>query len=129
VINTFNYNILNKFKQPLRDWLIEDLPAPSVIPRYTLTVSQLNSYQGHYESAVQRFSRVHNKAPKTIELKLINGKLHRSSENGKRWFELIPVTVNHFRDRDQSVASSAIVLAPDGEQYLQGYFGSYRKID
>ncbi|MFT7559165.1 MAG: CubicO group peptidase (beta-lactamase class C family) [Flavobacteriales bacterium] len=158
-INAYRHDIKNTIQEQLDDWLVESLeltaiassansthkPNPKLKPKPNSSqpiqkkpsTKALSQYIGHYQSAVVRFA---GQSPASIELKLINGKLHRSSKDKTRWFELIPTgnhsgnhsgnrTNNHsFRDRGQSLASSIFVEDHDGQLHLQAHYGTFKKL-
>lgn len=135
-INAYRHDIKNTLQDQLDDWLVEESPGQPL--RATglktgarcafqgkLSTKTLSQYTGHYQSAVARFS---GQQPTSIELKIINGKLHRSSQDKSRWFELIHVENHCFRDQGQVLASSIFVEDGDGQLHLQAYYGSYKKL-
>ncbi|HEB28655.1 MAG TPA: class A beta-lactamase-related serine hydrolase, partial [Porticoccus sp.] len=135
-INAYRHDIKNTLQKQLDDWLVDDSPDPPLSATSLITGSRhasqdklstktLNQYIGHYQSAVARFS---GQQPASIELKLLNGKLHRSSQDKTLWFELIHVENHQFRDKGEVLASSIFVEDSDGKLHLQAYYGSYKKL-
>jgi hypothetical protein len=134
-INAYRNDIKQTIQEQLDNWLVDSsMNQIPPINRYNSNdhlatpgptkTKLLKRYTGRYESVVCRFS---GQPLASIEVKLINEKLHRSSTDMRYWFELVHVNNNRFRDRGQVHASSIFVKDVDGALYLQGYYGSYKK--
>jgi CubicO group peptidase (beta-lactamase class C family) len=126
-INAFKHDALDVMKNRVQEHLTRGLAAsraatPNIVPD---TLGQLT---GTYVAVTRRFDW---QGPADLEqdrlrVVLEDGALYTRAANGRRL--LIPAGAQLFRRVEQPLATIAIA-AQDGEVYLQGEFGNYRRLE
>lgn len=125
-INAFNYEAINQMRERVQDYLTRGVsvsrPAPADVDP-----DQLQSLTGVYVAVTRRFEWQTPAELETDRLKVVfeDGTLYTQSENGRRL--LVPVTTRLFRRTEQPIATIAFI-EQDGDIFLQGDFGNYRRI-
>jgi CubicO group peptidase (beta-lactamase class C family) len=126
-INAFNHPALDTMKALVQDHLTAGVAPLSPPPVADVGASRLRALTGTYVAITRRFAwrDPAELAEDRLEVVFEDGALYTRSEHGRR--RLIPVTDQLFRREGQPVATIAITLE-DGEMYLQGSFGNYRRL-
>jgi CubicO group peptidase (beta-lactamase class C family) len=123
-INAFNHTALEAMEAAVADRLLgnhEPPPPPSI----ELERERLAPLTGVYRAVTRRFGW-ESDASAALVVDLAEGSLHLRYASGRR-LPLVPASGQHFRHPAEPVATMAFV-EHDGERYLQGEFGSYRRI-
>ena len=123
VINVFRDSDLVKIRRLIEDFIIRQLPE-SEFHSIKLKKKELKQYTGTYETASWRFPG----SKKQIQIKLDKGQLLLKKQKGKAK-KLIPVTKQHFRLKDEPIATMAFVRDEKNRLYLQTDFDNFQKID
>ncbi|WP_455235029.1 serine hydrolase domain-containing protein [Thiogranum longum] len=129
VINAFNSRALRVIRQRIQDFLIQDRKGPAPPPVASIGPKQLLALTGRYQAETWRFPWDHGNTPPgndRLDVILQDGRLYTIGA-GRDQRELLPVNRHHFRRTHEPVATIAFV-EHDGELYLQGDFGNYRRI-
>jgi CubicO group peptidase (beta-lactamase class C family) len=128
VINAFKGDVLAEMRQRVEDLLVQGHRRPSPPPRHRLSPEAMRALAGHYEAVTYRFAwEAEARGQRDRLCVAVDGErlLTRRSRSAGR--ELIPVADRHFRRRGEPLATIAFVES-DGELYLQGDLGTYRRI-
>jgi CubicO group peptidase (beta-lactamase class C family) len=126
-INAFKQEALHEMRDRVQNFLTHDLPVPQSPPAGG-DPDTLRPLTGTYVAITHRFqwqTQAQLDADR-LQLVLEDGALYTRSANGRRL--LIPVDAHRFRREGQPLATIAIV-EQDGDLYLQGDFGNYRRLE
>ncbi|MBL4888459.1 MAG: hypothetical protein JKX97_00385, partial [Candidatus Lindowbacteria bacterium] len=99
-------------------------PPPGPPARFELKKTTLVKITGKYRNATSRF----NNSQHFMSIFDEGGTLYTQIGDNKK-AELIPVNASHFRRQNETVATTAIVVADDGKTYFQNNNGNFFKID
>ena len=128
VINAFNGKALSDMRDLIQDYIVRGL-TPRIPVEAEVDANRLLQLTGTYEPVTHRFAWTdpeRNKR-KVLHVALEDGKFYTLSNAGKKRF-LVPVDDRHFRRLEEPVATIAFVEY-EGELYLQGDLGNYRRIN
>ena len=131
MVNAFNYKPIGKLRRLLENYITKKLPIKdSINPTSSkaYSIDLINSFIGDYISVTSRFGknrRGKNRREK-LSITMVGKKLYLKKGNSSL-IRIYPVTKNHFRYFDETVATFAFIRY-DGELYLQGDMGNFRKI-
>ena len=117
VINAFNYRAMAQIKRSVHEHLTSGLTPPEKIAPINLDQSDINQITGSYEPVTYRFKPA---SPMVIFER--EGVLFTRHNNNLQ--PLIPVTREHFRRPNESVATIAITQF-EGDYYLQSDEGNF----
>jgi hypothetical protein len=123
VINAFKHDALRAIRTLIERRLIQGVKRPQA-PFVLLAEEVLRSYTGSYSPVTWRFPWQDKK--ESIRITFEQGSLYLHERTGGRK-RLIPVSRYHFRFEDETVATMAFIEYEDGERYLQGDVGNFRK--
>jgi CubicO group peptidase (beta-lactamase class C family) len=123
VINAFNHAPLRAMQKQLNDYLVAELPKPQLPAAAVLDPALLESYTGQYRPASVRFPR-EGWEQKKLLIRRKDDYLQTSLGNDK-WWSLIPVNTQHFRRRNEPLATAAFIPTDDGHMVLQLQNGNY----
>lgn len=128
VINVFRDRDLIKIRNHIEDYIIKDLP-PAEYQSTKVPVDQLQQYTGNYVSSTWRFPVTEDSLKSTTKIKIVikNDKLNM--KHGKKTRQLIPVTSQHFRLKDESQATMAFIRDKEGRLFLQSESGNFLKVN
>ena len=129
VINAFHPRALREICARIQDYLIQGHTPPSAPPLAPIDPARLEALSGRYQAVTHRFPRdtsATEQEPDRLEVVLTDGTLFTRTPDGERR-ELLPVSERHFRRENQPVATTAFI-EHEGELYLQGEAGNYRRI-
>lgn len=126
VINAFRHDLQQDFVTPLDEWLIDGLAANEAAPVYAMEPAERAALLGDYEPVTFRFGQYASGA--ALEVLESDGALYWRRKGSDSRTEMVAVSPTLFRTRRQFTSSIALVTGSDGLEYLQGGFGSYRKI-
>jgi len=126
VMNAFNQDAIDAIRNRIESFIVAGhQPTPTktvLVPAITL-----KELTGTYQAVTHRFhwDQPERVARDRIEVLLIGDTLYTRTPGGKRR-QLIPVTARLFRRSGDPVATIAFI-ENDGDLYLQGDFGNYRR--
>jgi CubicO group peptidase (beta-lactamase class C family) len=125
-INAFNHEAIHPMRERVQDYLTRGLPASKPTPAGVDT-DELQRLTGDYVAVTRRFDwqTPAELDADRLQIMIEDGALYTRSENGRRL--LVPVTTRLFRRAEQPVATMAFI-EQDGDIFLQGEFGNYRRI-
>jgi CubicO group peptidase (beta-lactamase class C family) len=126
VINAFNHDAIDAMRDRIENFIITGHQLPP--SKTTLVpVTTLKGLTGTYQAVTYRFHWIlpERMEHDQIEVLLIGDTLYTRTPKGKRQ-QLIPVTPQLFRRSGDPIATIAFI-ENDGNLYLQGDFGSYRR--
>jgi len=125
-INAFNNDAIHQMRERVQDYLTRGAPAPKPPPA-DIDADRLQRLTGDYVAATRRFEWQTPDELDSDRVRVVfeDGALYTRSENGRRL--LVPVTNRLFRRLEQPVATMAFI-EQDGEIFLQGDFGNYRRV-
>lgn len=126
VTNAFNHDAINAIRDRIEDFIIAGLRPPKSKAALADTAT-LIALTGRYHAVTRRFhwdDKGQNEHDQ-IEVLLIGDTLYTRTPKGKRR-PLIPASPTFFRRPDEPVATIAFI-EHDGDLYLQGDFGNYRR--
>ncbi|MCF6193886.1 MAG: beta-lactamase family protein [Kangiellaceae bacterium] len=131
MVNAFNYKPIGKLRRLLENYIIKDLPineSTNMASPDPSNIDLIKDFTGNYISVTSRFgkSKRGKKSGEKLSITKIGKKLYLKIGNGSS-IRIHPVTKNHFRYFDETVATFAFIRY-DGELYLQGDMGNFRKI-
>ena len=128
VINAYNHSAMTRMKAQIEDYITagHKKPAPPLVAK--LDVSDLKPYAGKYQAVTHRFPwrSAAQKQQDRLEITLVNKSLQIKTP-GDKPRKLFAVTSNHFRYRNEPVATIAFIEHM-GMLYLQSEDGNYLKI-
>jgi CubicO group peptidase (beta-lactamase class C family) len=122
VINAFNHRPLRAMRAIIETALVRDLP-PVDYPAPT-RLRDPAALTGRFEPLTARFPG----AGSTGALRIVASEGRLYTIEGGRSIPLVPVTPTLFRRPDQSLATIAIIDDGDGQTYLLGGAGDYRRV-
>ncbi|MEM7468470.1 MAG: serine hydrolase domain-containing protein [Pseudomonadota bacterium] len=125
VFNAYNNAAMSGMRKLIENELTEnhEVKAPSA---YVLTESVKRTLLGKYEAVTERFPTEGPRA--SLEVYALDDGRIFTRQDTRPPKQLIPVTGKHFRRTAQTTATAALSTF-EGDIYLQGDFGNYRKID
>jgi len=125
-INTFKQDALNEMRDRVQEHLTQDLSARQATPA-SIEADTLRPLTGTYVAVTRRFDwqTLADLDADRLKITIEDGALYTRTANGRRL--LIPVDAHHFRRESQPLATIAI-MEQDGDLYLQGDFGNYRRV-
>jgi hypothetical protein len=126
VINAYRHDLLAEFVAPLDNWLIAGLAANKVAPELALDRAQLTALLGDYEPVTFRFGQ--RAGGDLLQVFESGGRLYWRRKGDDERTQMIAVSPTLLRTSSQFAPSIALVKGSDGLDYLQGAFGSYRKL-
>ena len=124
VINAYKHNILREFKNPLNQWLIENLATPQSPHVAKVSERHLKTLVGTYQKTTYRFSPSQQA---TIKIKFENNKLYRRTKSCDQWLELIPVSTWLFRYAGEREATLVFMQTDNGDLHMQNGDDSFKK--
>jgi len=124
VINVFRHRDITALRHLLEDHIIQSLNAAEKPPTAHLTPRQRLRLTGRYRQVTRRFRFA---GEDHIQIDNDENILYLKKDKGERR-RLIPVNRNHFRFKEESMATMAFVTDEAGDLFLQGDFGNYKKI-
>ena len=124
MINAFQHKALNEIRALIESIIVADLPKSNLPIKDNVTQEALLNFVGNYSQVTKRFGSLAN-SKRLVRVFMENNKLY-TQEAGGSARELIPVTEQHFRRRNQSVATIAFVEY-NHRHYLQGDIGNFVK--
>lgn len=124
VINVFDHKPLTRIRHLLEDYIIND---ESILPpkAYNINKDKLKEYSGEYDVVAARFMK-RTSEKRTAKISLGKNSLYIETKNKTR--RLFPVTDNHFRYKNETVATSAFVYDDDGNLFFQDNDANYMKV-
>ena len=128
VINAFHARALREICARIQDYLIQG-HTPTIPPLVQIDPARLEALTGRYQAVTYRFPRdtpAAEREPDRLEVGLADGRLFTRTPDGERR-ELLPLDERHFRRAQQPVATIAFIEY-QGELYLQGEPGNYRRL-
>lgn len=128
VINVFRDSDLVEVRQLIEDFITKNL-KPVEYSSVKLSQEQLQQYTGLYKSVTWRFPVAAGTEDHQSNIKVViqNNKLN-ALVGGNVW-QLIPVSSQHFRFKNESKATMAFIRDQDGKLYLQSAMGNYRRVE
>ena len=126
-INAFKHDALHAMQTRVQEHLTRGLAAPRPAAS-NIAPDTLGQLTGTYVAVTRRFDWQDpaDLEQDRLQVVLEGGALYTRSVSGRR--PLIPVSAQLFRREGQPLATIAIA-AQDGELYLQGEFGNYRRLE
>jgi CubicO group peptidase (beta-lactamase class C family) len=126
-INAFKHDALRAMQTRVQEHLTRGLAAPRPAAS-NIAPDTLGQLTGTYVAVTRRFDWQDpaDLEQDRLQVVLEGGALYTHSATGRRL--LIPVGEQLFRREGQPLATIAIA-AQDGELYLQGEFGNYRRVE
>jgi len=132
VINAYRDDLLTEFVTPLDHWLLEGASPNRKAPRVQQAARSIAQLVGNYEELTQRFpsSKRH---PRQLTVEYDGSMLYwrranSSQLDGTGKHELVHVGNHRYRYPAHFAASTALSNSAEGETYLHGPFGNYRKL-
>lgn len=126
VITAYQNETLAAMQEPLKDWLVEGLPAAVAPAPAALTGEQLQALTGDYQPASTRFPTPGWQRQR-LQVLLREGQLlTRDSAGDER--ALLAVDAHRFRRPWETQATAAFVSDAAGELVLQGPMGNWRRL-
>ena len=126
VINVFRDSDLVEVRRLIEDFITKDL-KPVEYPSVKLSQEQLQQYTGQYKSVTWRFPVTTGTQDHQSNIKVViqNNKLNALV--GENSWQLIPVSAQHFRFKNESKATVVFVRDKDGQHFLQSELGNFIK--
>ena len=126
MINSDNVQALTRISKLVRRYVIRGLKPPALPPVASVPADVLQHYAGFYQSISPRVQRTYafTRILDTQWLRFTNDEV---SVVGPRRI-MVPVTDRLFRDKDQSIATLALLPDRDGETLIQCGMTTYKKI-
>lgn len=126
-INAFNRDALRAMTARVQDWLTAGLEPPPTPPIASVPHADLAALAGEYRGVTRRFPWEPEPSQSDDRIQVELGPDGLVTRIGKELRRLVPVTAHHFRRPDQTIATIAFA-SYEGELYLQGDFGNYRRV-
>jgi len=125
-INAFKQEALNEMRDRVQDHLTNASSVPKTMPA-SIAPDTLRPLTGAYVAVTRRFDwqTPAQLDADRLQVVLEDGALYTRNTNGRR--QLISVDAHRFRREGQPLATIAI-MEQDGDVYLQGDFGNYRRV-
>lgn len=128
VINVFRNHDLAVLRHRIEDFIIRPFEPVNAPSSTRLSREQIRRFSGVYRRVTHRFrSTSSDDDAERIRIVHDAGMLYQENSDGNR-HEILPVTRNHFRFSDETVATMAFVEDPGGNLFLQGDDGNFKKI-
>lgn len=128
VINVFRDSDLVEVRRLIEDFITKDL-KPVEYPSVKLSQEQLQQYTGQYKSVTWRFPVAAGTEDHQSEIELVINNNKLTALAGESIWQLIPVSTQHFRLKNESKATVAFVRDQDGQLFLQSEMGNFIKIN
>lgn len=122
VITAFNHNAINKIRRHIESFLVTSQPTLPKTAPYHLKKTELSQISGHYNKATSRFGKIKGKLIVIIK----NGRIYNKINNRPER-ELIPVSPQLFRYKNEIQASITISKNKGGDIIFRGNEGNYIK--
>ncbi len=119
VINAFRNDVLREMRAAVESALVKGL-KPSFAPGVPQPEAELRRLTGKYREVTRRFGGM----PGGLNVEYADGRLYLN-RSGRRQ-HMIPLGSGQFRRRFEPVATT-VFAAHQGELYLQGPFGNFRR--
>ena len=115
---------LNDIAKLVGEFLTADI-TPPVAPESELTPEQLEEISGYYQDVTprQQLMAFITRFLSIQQISVEDGKLFAKAQFGGEKEELIPVSFDSFRKKEQPTATSFRVADQDGNIYMQGSIG------
>jgi CubicO group peptidase (beta-lactamase class C family) len=128
VINVFRDSDLVEVRRLIEDFITKNL-KPVEYPSAKLSQDQLQQYTGQYKSVTWRFPVAAGTQDHQSDIKVViqNNKL--TALVGENVWQLIPVSAQHFRFKNESKATMAFIRTQEGQLFLQSELGNFIKIN
>ena len=127
VINAFRHDFDRRFTQVLDDWLIEGLETVSYQKKhYALSEKQLKAITGEYQISTFRFIRKNRKSSDEKLIRFNNHILQICNKTQTVCEKLEPHSANLFYSVGDTLPSTVIIKADDGNTYMQHSNINYR---
>ena len=129
VINAFNGDALAEMRRRIQDYMVRGLTPPQPPPAAPIGAGRLARLTGEFQPVTWRFpwTGADGLRRECLTVTVRDGRLYTKQEAAREQ-ELIAVTSRHFRRPEEPVATVAFV-DHDGELYLQGDLGNYRRAE
>lgn len=105
-------------------YLIEGVEVPAAPAPAVLSKQQIARVLGRYQAVTTRFRRSGRDSLRITENA---GKLFSQHKQNDK-VQLLPVNAMHYRRKNETTATIAIVIDEDGNTYYQGDAGNFVKI-
>ena len=126
VINAFKPQALREMQDAVETALERGFSRPEPPPVMAVASSELESMAGCYRTVTRRFTWQDGGDEESLTVRVQGDHLVTIPATGPER-DLWPVTPQHFRRADETVATSAIVRDLDGHLILQGDMGNLRR--
>jgi hypothetical protein len=127
MINSGKGRALARISELVRHYIIRGLTPPALPPVAFVPAEVQRHYEGYYQEISPRMQLAYG-LDRLLNMGWVGFTTNRVSVIGLRWAQLVPVTDRLFREKDQSLATLALLPDNDGKTLIQYGWWTFKKV-